>query len=146
MSELPPGAAVVSGAAMMAQRMMADCEVADALERVADAVRAGRAAEAADQWIVLSVMTGGEIGRQLDCVRAAVNTLDDLTGRPSERPWVFGQIDLGDGNWLTPKQAAAEAGVSVVTVRRWLKEKGIIGTQVGGRWYVNREMLQRARG
>ena len=49
-------------------------------------------------------------------------------------------IDLRDGSWLTPDQAAHEARVSLRTVRRWLKDRSI-SIRVGGRVYIHRRRL-----
>jgi acetyl-CoA/propionyl-CoA carboxylase biotin carboxyl carrier protein len=42
---------------------------------------------------------------------------------------------------LTPRQVAAELGVTVRTVQRWIATGRLPGTQVGGRWRVSRSSL-----
>ena len=50
-------------------------------------------------------------------------------------------IDLDDGSWLTPQQAAAAARVDERTIRRWIATKGIAVKTVGGRVWVNKGRL-----
>jgi len=50
------------------------------------------------------------------------------------------EIDLTDGAWLTPQQAAAAARVSDRTLWRWLRERDI-SLKVGGRVWINRRRL-----
>lgn len=50
------------------------------------------------------------------------------------------QIDLSDGTWLTPQQAAAVARVSERTVWRWHAEREI-ALKVGGRLWINKRRL-----
>lgn len=50
------------------------------------------------------------------------------------------KIDLSDGGWLTPQQAAAAARISERTLWRWLAERHI-AIKVGGRIWVSRRRL-----
>lgn len=50
------------------------------------------------------------------------------------------EIDLADGSWMTPQQAAAAARVSDRTLWRWLRERDI-GLKIGGRVWINRRRL-----
>lgn len=49
-------------------------------------------------------------------------------------------IDLSDGSWLTPQQAAAVARISERTLWRWVRERDI-SIKVGGRLWVNKRRL-----
>jgi acetyl-CoA/propionyl-CoA carboxylase, biotin carboxylase, biotin carboxyl carrier protein len=42
---------------------------------------------------------------------------------------------------MTPREVAAELGVTVRTVQRWIATGRLAGTQVGGRWRVSRSSL-----
>ena len=129
---------------MTGGRAMPRGELVDALERVACAVRAGLAPDPADRQTVLDAMTGGEIGRQLECLREAIAAIDASLSGPVARPWALGQIDVHDGRWLTTKQAVAEAGVSASTIERWRRDRGI-GVKILGRWWISRDELFRMR-
>ncbi|MCM0752934.1 hypothetical protein DEA98_22895 [Brucella pseudogrignonensis] len=49
-------------------------------------------------------------------------------------------IDLTDGSWLTPQQAAAAARVSERTLWRWVRERDI-GVKVFGRLWISKRRL-----
>ena len=50
------------------------------------------------------------------------------------------EIDLTDGSWLTPQQAAAVARISERTLWRWARERDI-GLKIGGRLWINKRRL-----
>lgn len=49
-------------------------------------------------------------------------------------------IDLTDGTWLTPQQAAAVARISERTLWRWLRDRDI-SIKVGGRLWISKRRL-----
>lgn len=50
------------------------------------------------------------------------------------------KINLNDGCWLTPQQAAAAARISDRTLWRWLRDRDI-SLKIGGRLWVNKRRL-----
>ncbi|MDQ6681821.1 MAG: ATP-grasp domain-containing protein [Chloroflexota bacterium] len=56
-------------------------------------------------------------------------------------PVVIGDIRDVDDEQLTPRQVAAELGVTVRTVQRWISDGRLPGTRVGGRIRVSRSSL-----
>lgn len=50
---------------------------------------------------------------------------------------------MSGGALVRASEAAAQLGVSVRVVRRWIDSREIAGCLIGGRWYVRRTELQR---
>ena len=51
------------------------------------------------------------------------------------------KIDLDDGTWLTPQQAAGVAKADERTIRRWVRERNIAIRTPGGRIWISRHRL-----
>lgn len=60
----------------------------------------------------------------------------------SKRNWPpsFNEIDLSDGNWITPQQASGVARVSLRTIQRWQTERDF-WIKVGGRVWINKDRM-----
>lgn len=48
-----------------------------------------------------------------------------------------------DRGYLTTGQAAEQLGVSIPTVKNWIGRGTLIGSELGGRWYVAKESVER---
>ncbi len=44
---------------------------------------------------------------------------------------------------LNPKEAAEILGVSSSTIRRWMREKTIVGSKIGGRWMITIDQVEK---
>jgi excisionase family DNA binding protein len=86
---------------------------------------------------------------------ATLNTLAGLeqemarTGRVAERQALEAALRAFAApfsGYLTTGAAAAALGVSIPTVKRWVRRGALRGVRVGGRWLVSQESVDQARG
>lgn len=52
---------------------------------------------------------------------------------------------MSGGALVRASEAAAQLGVSVRVVRRWIDSREVAGCLIGGRWYVLRAEVERLR-
>jgi excisionase family DNA binding protein len=90
-------------------------------------------------WIVMIKMT-------------TLATLSDLeqemegAGRPAERDALREAVNAlakREPDFLTTGQAAERLGVSIPTVKRWIERGGLAGGEMGRRWLVSAESVER---
>lgn len=67
-------------------------------------------------------------------------------GRPAERDALREAVNAlakREPEFLTTGQAADRLGVSIPTVKRWIERGGLSGGEMGGRWLVSAESVER---
>jgi len=52
-------------------------------------------------------------------------------------------IVLGEKTFYTVAETAKKIDIHPVTIRKWIQEKRVLACKLGGRWYVDEDILKK---